>query len=161
MRKSVVLAGAVLLLASAICAAQTPPQPPPQVPPSPQVPLSPPAPPGDPIGQQLFPPELVMQYQRAIGLTAAQRSGITDAIAGMQSKVLTVQWDMQTESQKLVELLGGTRVDEAAVLAQVDRVLALEREVKRRQIALLIKIKNTLSAEQQNKLRSLRSESPR
>jgi len=155
MRKSLVLAGAVLLLASAICAAQTPPQPPPQVPPSPQVP------PGDPIGQQLFPPELVMQYQRAIGLTAAQRSGITEAIAGMQSKVLTVQWDMQAESQKLVELLGGTRVDEAAVLAQVDRVLALEREVKRRQIALLIKITNTLSAEQQNKLRSLRSEPPR
>ena len=148
MRKSLVLAGTVLLLVSSICTAQTPPQPSPQ------------APPGDPIGQQLFPPEVVMQNQRAIGLTTAQRSAITDAITGMQSKVLTVQWDMQTESQKLAELLGGTRVDEAAVLSQVDRVLALEREVKRRQLSLLIKIKNTLSAEQQNKLKSLRSESP-
>jgi hypothetical protein len=43
-----------------------------------------------------------------------------------------------------------------AVLAQVDRVLAIEREVKRAHIAMLVRIKNTLTREQQAALHVLR-----
>ena len=48
-----------------------------------------------------------------------------------------------------------------AALAQVDEVLAVEREVKRAHITLLIQIKNTLSAEQQAKLAAARATAAR
>jgi len=48
-------------------------------------------------------------------------------------------------------------VDETAVLAQVDKVLALERQVKRTQILLLVRIKNLLTEPQQAKLAELRA----
>jgi hypothetical protein len=44
------------------------------------------------------------------------------------------------------------------VLEQVDRVLAAEREVKRTQLALMIRIKNTLTEQQQSALDKLRKQ---
>ena len=67
-----------------------------------------------------------------------------------------MQWDMQSEGEKLVKLLKAHPVDEPAVLAQVDQVLNREREIKKAQISLLIQIKNLLSEAQQNKLTELR-----
>jgi len=67
-----------------------------------------------------------------------------------------MQWDMQSESEKLVQLLKARPVDENAVLAQVDQVLNREREIKKAQISLLVRIKNLLTDWQQNKLMELR-----
>jgi Spy/CpxP family protein refolding chaperone len=117
-------------------------------------------PPPDPVGQALFPPELVMKYQQALGITPTQRATITAAIGKTQGQMLNVQWDMQSATQKLADLLNATPVDETAALAQVDRVLGLEREVKRAQLSLVIRIKNALTREQQAKLKALRSAEP-
>ncbi len=113
------------------------------------------APAPDPIAQFLFPPELVMQHQQSIRLSDAQRRSITAAISALQSRVLEMQWDMQAQQQKLTELLGQTPVDEAAALAQADRLMETEHQVKRTHLAALIKIKNVLTQEQQRKLRAL------
>ena len=98
-----------------------------------------------------------MQHQQALGITATQRATIIAAIEKTQSRMLEFQWDMQGATQKLAELLNATPVDETAALAQVDRVLSLEREVKRAQLSLVIRIKNALTREQQARLKSLRS----
>jgi Spy/CpxP family protein refolding chaperone len=103
--------------------------------------------------QLLFPPELVMQHQRELGLTAQQRATITEAVKALQSGVVDLQWQMQDEQQKLHELLARPTVDEAGVLAQVDRVLELERSIKRLHLVMLVRIKNGLTAEQQGLLR--------
>ena len=114
-------------------------------------------PPGDdPIARVVFPPELVMKYSQEIGLDDGQRSAIREKVQAAQSKFLDVQWDLQEESQKLVRLLQAKPVDEAAALAEVDKVLAFEREIKRTQIALLVRIKNVLTEPQQAKLMELR-----
>jgi Spy/CpxP family protein refolding chaperone len=110
----------------------------------------------DPMEDALFAPELVMQHQRAIGLTTEQRTAITDAVKALQAQVVEFQWAMQEEQQTLTELLGQPTVAEATALAQVDRVLEIERQIKRTHLAALIRIKNTLSAEQQQQLRGLR-----
>lgn len=117
--------------------------------------------PDDPLARVLFPPELVMQHQQDIGLRAEQRAGITKAIQDFQTKVVDLQWRMQDQSQRLVTLLEKPTVDPVAALAQVDEVLAVEREVKRAHITLLIQIKNTLSAEQQSKLAAARATAAR
>ena len=108
----------------------------------------------------LFPPELVMQHQQAIRLTSEQRTAITQGIRDFQLKVVELQWKMQDEAQKLTELVQGPKVDETQTLTQVDRVLSIEREIKRAHMALLVRIKNTLTPEQQTTLASLRGAKP-
>jgi Spy/CpxP family protein refolding chaperone len=110
----------------------------------------------DPIAQNLFPPELVMQYRQEIGLDEGQAKVMKDAIQKAQTRFLDMQWDMQSEAEKLVLLLKARPVDENAVLAQVDQVLNREREIKKAQISLLVRIKNLLTDSQQNKLMELR-----
>ncbi len=110
----------------------------------------------DPIAQVLFPPELVMKYRQEINLDEGQSKAIKESIQKAQSKFLDMQWDMQSEAEKLVKLLKAHPVDEGAVLAQVDQVLNREREIKKAQISLLVHIKNLLSEAQQNKLMELR-----
>jgi len=110
----------------------------------------------DPIAPHVFPPELVMKYGQEIGLDEAQRAAMKQAIQAAQAKFLDAQWDMQAASQKMVRLLQARPVDEAAVLAQADKVMGLEREVKRTQLTLLVRIKNLLTEPQQAKLTELR-----
>ena len=115
-----------------------------------------PTPPEDPLAQFVFPPELVMRYAADIGLDERQRAAIKDAVVKTQARVLDVQWDVQGEAEKLARLLQATPVDEAAVLAQADKVMGFEREVKRTHLALLVRIKNVLTDQQRAKLQELR-----
>ena len=46
-------------------------------------------------------------------------------------------------------------MDEAALVAQLDKVLDVERELKHLHIGLLVAIKNLLTPEQQAKLREI------
>ena len=146
-RLSLVLALTVFAIAAAAQQPTTPQPQPPQ--------------PDDPLARVLYPPELVMQHQQDIALRPEQRAVITKAIQEFQTKVVDLQWRMQDQSQRLATLLEKPSVDQAAALAQVDEVLGVEREVKRAHMALLIQIKNTLSAEQQAKLAAAREAAAR
>jgi Spy/CpxP family protein refolding chaperone len=116
-----------------------------------------PSPGDDPLARHLFPPERVMGHAQEIGLDETQRTAIRKEVQKAQSKFLDLQFDIQTEMETLVRLVQQTKVEEPKVLAQLDRVLALEKEIKKTQISLLVRIKNTLTPAQQAKL----SEMPR
>ncbi len=111
----------------------------------------------DPIGQSFFAPELVIQHQEAIGLSAEQKEYLKTEIRQAQLKFTELQWKLQDEMEKLVGLAKQPRVDEQQALAQLEKVLAAEREIKKEQVTLLVRIKNKLSPEQQAKLSELRS----
>ena len=115
---------------------------------------------GDPIAEQVFAPELIMKHQRDLALTEVQERTIKEAIQRAQLKFFDAQWQMQSEQSTLVKLLSARPADETAVLAQIDRVLNLEREIKRAQMSLLIRIKNTLSDQQIARLTELRKQRP-
>ena len=110
----------------------------------------------DPFARFLFPPELVMQHQGQIGLQESQRAALQSAIQEAQSTMLRMQFALAAEAEKLTKLLEPPRLDEKDVVAQVDRILSMERDVKRAQVTLMVRIKNTLTEEQQAKLRQLR-----
>jgi Spy/CpxP family protein refolding chaperone len=113
-------------------------------------------PPGDdPLARILFPPDRVMAHASEIGLDDAQRSAIRAEVQKTQPKFLDLQFDMQAEMEKFKNVLQEKRVDEAKALGELDRVLALEKEIKRTQIGLLVRIKNTLTPAQQSKLEEL------
>lgn len=113
----------------------------------------------DPIGQNVFPPELIMQHQEDVGLTDEQRSYMKNEIHQAQLRFTDLQWKAQDEVEKMVALLKLERVDEQQALAQLDKVVNAEREIKRAQIALLVRIKNKLTPEQQARLREFKSQS--
>jgi len=116
-----------------------------------------PGPGPDDWGRNFFAPELVMQHQTEIGLQDAQRTALTSALQQAQAKFTDVQWKLSAESEKMGRLLQSTQVDETQVLEQADRILALEREIKKAQISLMVRIKNTLTAAQQAKLAEIRN----
>jgi Spy/CpxP family protein refolding chaperone len=114
----------------------------------------------DELAQNLFPPDQVLKYREEIGLDDSQSRALKELIEQAQARFVSLQWDLQGEAGKLARLLRSPRVDETAALAQVDRVLGQEREVKKAQLTLLIRIKNLLTPEQQQKLSVLRDKSP-
>lgn len=116
--------------------------------------------PPDPIAENVFPPELVLQHQDAIALTDSQREAIRNEIKSTQGRFLDLQWSLQGEVSKLATLLKPARVDEPKAVTQLGKVLDAEREVKRAQITLLVRIKNILTPEQQTKLAESRHPLP-
>ncbi|MBI3450149.1 MAG: hypothetical protein HY049_14695 [Acidobacteria bacterium] len=112
------------------------------------------------LQRYLFPPELIMEHQQEIGLTSAQRDAVKSEIKRAQSQFLDAQWDMRGEVEKLGRMLLSPRVDETAALAQAERVMGMENEVKKTHLALVIRIKNLLTDEQQERLRGIRPPPP-
>jgi Spy/CpxP family protein refolding chaperone len=110
----------------------------------------------DELSQNLFAPELILKYRQNIGLDDAQSKSLKELVQKAQSRFLDLQWDMQTEAGKLAQLLREPRIDENAAIAQADRVLGMEREVKKAQLSLLVRVKNLLTPAQQDQLVELR-----
>lgn len=111
---------------------------------------------GDPLAGQLYPPELVMQNQHALGLTDDQQKSLRAAVKESQGDFTDLQWQVHAEMEALQELMKAERADEKQTLAQLDKLLKVENQIKRAQLTLAIRIKNILTAEQQQKLRALR-----
>lgn len=116
-------------------------------------------PPHDPLAEHVLPPELIVQHQKAIGLTDPQRTALIGEVKRVQSRMIDLQWDLQRAVERMSELIGQDKVDEAAALDQLDKVLAVEREIKRAHIVLAARLKNLLTPEQQRTLRELRAAS--
>jgi Spy/CpxP family protein refolding chaperone len=110
----------------------------------------------DPIAHFLFPPELIMAHAQELGLQDKDRLAIKDEVGKAQSKFFDLQWQTREETDKMVKLLQQTPADEAKILAEADRIMALEREIKRTHLTLLVRLKNMLTAEQQAQLQRLR-----
>lgn len=110
----------------------------------------------DPLAQYFFPPEMVMKHQREIDLTDRQRSAIQLAIKDAQGKFVDLQFRMSAEMENLQRLLSASSVNETKVVDQLDRVLDCERDVKHAQLALMIRVKNQLTEQQQSVLSQLR-----
>lgn len=106
----------------------------------------------DPVARYLFPPEKVLGAARELGLDDAQKKTIRAEIVKSQSKFLDLQLDMQENAERLSALLQEKPVDETKVLNELDKILSTEKEMKRVQLSLLIRIKNALTAPQQAKL---------
>ena len=106
----------------------------------------------DPFAAYLFPPDRVMSHSLEIGLEDSQKVSIRNDVQKFQSKFVDLQFELQGESEKMVRLLQEKPVDETKVLAQVDRILSLEKDIKKMQVSLLVRVKNVLTPAQQAKL---------
>ncbi len=119
-------------------------------------PLGAQAKPDDAFQRAMFDPQFVLRNAQAIGLSPAQRKTILDELKSAQIALAPLQVDMTGPAMELQELVDAPRVDEAKVLVIVEQVLRIENEVKKRQVMLIVRIKNVLSPEQQSRLRAIR-----
>jgi len=108
-----------------------------------------------PLKDYLFPPEIVMQNQQAIGLSDDQKAYLKTELRQAQVRFTELQWKLQDEMERFVALLKPAKVDEQQALAQLEKVLAAERDVKHTQMSLLIRIKDHLTPDQQSKLQEI------
>lgn len=113
----------------------------------------------DPIAENLFPPDQVLANQQAIQLDDSQKNYIRGEVLKAQSRFTELQFQLQDAMEALLAVLKQDPVDESRALVQLDKVLNAEREIKRAQIALMVRIKNKLTPEQQARLRQLRGKS--
>ncbi|HEY3052813.1 MAG TPA: periplasmic heavy metal sensor [Thermoanaerobaculia bacterium] len=110
----------------------------------------------DPFARYLFPPELIMAHSQDLGLQEKQRETIKSEVQKAQSKFFDLQWQAKEEGDKMVKLLQQSPADEGRILEQADRIMSLEREIKRTHLTMLIRLRNLLSAEQQAKLQQFK-----
>ena len=112
--------------------------------------------PGPDLMRELFPPELVMRYQTEINLGEDQKKSLVKETQTLQSDLVPLQFDMGEAAGKLREALAAPKIDEEKASALADRLMTLESRIKKRHLALMIRIKNILTPDQQTQLRELR-----
>jgi len=105
-------------------------------------------PPTDPFAGAFFPPELVLLARDRIALTQEQQETLRASAEKTQSRSEELRTSLQNETTALSALANHDRVDEAAIGAQLDKVLDVERQLKHLHIGLLVTIKNMLTPEQ-------------
>ena len=150
---SVMLAG-VLLGAVLVSAQQQPPQQPQPQPQQPRQP-HPPGPMNDPLGDAMFPPEMIMQHTRDLGLTDEQKTYMRGEIQRTTTRFNELQWQLQDAMEALHTTMKANPVNEQLAMGQLDKVLDAEREIKRLHFGMAINIKNKLTPEQQEKLHGM------
>jgi Spy/CpxP family protein refolding chaperone len=106
------------------------------------------------LERNFFAPELIMQNQNAIGLSTDQQAAIRAEMKKMMAQFTDLQWQQSAETEALATLVKQDRPDEKQVIAQLDKLLSIENEIKRLNTGVLVRIKNTLTPEQQAQLRS-------
>jgi Spy/CpxP family protein refolding chaperone len=109
----------------------------------------------DPFDGAFFPPELVLMARDRIALTQEQQDALRTRLEKTQPRSDELRSKLEKETAALAALAKQERVDEKALLAQLDKVLDVEREVKHLHIGLGVAIKNLLTPEQQAKLREI------
>jgi Spy/CpxP family protein refolding chaperone len=108
--------------------------------------------------EQLLAPQLLLRNQIALNLSDAQVDSIKKLIQESHSKTIDLRTDLQKVTERLGTIVAATKVDEAAALAASDEAMALESQIKKAHFALLIRVKNLLTAEQIQKAKALRAE---
>ena len=112
----------------------------------------------DLMADNFFPPELIMQNQKALNLTADQQTAIRAEMQKTMAKFTDLQWQQSAEGEALEALLKQERVDEKQALSQLDKLLAIESDVKRLHFGTMVRVKNLLTTEQQTQLRELKKQ---
>jgi TonB-dependent SusC/RagA subfamily outer membrane receptor len=112
----------------------------------------------DSFQKELFSADLALKYRAEIGLTTQQVGDIKKIHSDHMGAFTSKKWDLDAQVAILNKFVAQPAVDEKASLAQMDKVMKLEGELKHMKLAVLIKIKNELKESQQEQLKKLRTE---
>jgi Spy/CpxP family protein refolding chaperone len=157
MKKMIAAVFAVAFLFATVVTAQQPGQPgqPPVGPGADNLPNHPHPPNPDPLAHLMFPPDMIMNHARQLNLTDEQKTFMRSEIQKTTVSFQDLQWKLHDQMELLQETMKATSVNEQQALAQLDKVLDLEREIKRLHIGMAVRLKNRLTPEQQDQLHKM------
>ena len=104
--------------------------------------------PKDVFKGKLFAPNVILEHREALGLSKDQFTAIRAAVVEVQSGVAEHEWDMQEAYQALMAELDKSPVDEEKVIEHADEALLAENQVKKKQMAMLVRLRNLLTDDQ-------------
>lgn len=111
----------------------------------------------DVFQESLYSAETVMKNRDKIALTDQQAEKIKKIHSQNAGEFSTLKWDLEAATTKLKTLLDEPKVNQEAVQKQMDLVLQLENQLKKKQLTTLVAIKNELTPNQQKELDQLKS----
>lgn len=113
-------------------------------------------PPGGSLERHMFPPELVMHNQQELGLSDDQRTAIKKEMQQGQRRFLDLRWELDKEMEAMKKLVSQDKVDEKKALTQLNKIMDIEKQIKRTQMTLLIRTKNLLTPGQRARLNEIK-----
>mgnify|MGYP005811074751 CR=1 FL=1 len=110
----------------------------------------------DMFQESLYSAETVMKNREKITLTDQQAEKIKKIHSQNAGEFSTIKWDLDAATAKLKTMLAEPKINQEAVQKQMDIVLQLENQLKKKQLTTLVAIKNELSQTQQQELDKLK-----
>lgn len=110
----------------------------------------------DPFQGRLIAPNVILDNRDELDLTREQFTAIRQAVVTAQGEIAEHEWDLREAYQLVMADLDESPVDADKVLANIEKALLAENEVKKRQVALLIELRNLLTDEQFTYLQSVK-----
>jgi len=103
----------------------------------------------------LFPPDFVLANQTALGLSDKQLLAITKDVGATHEKFAAMRDSIRPMADKLHAMLSQTRIDESEAIGLAAQVHDMEKQIKMEHLGLMIRVKNMLTPDQQDTLKSL------
>lgn len=97
---------------------------------------------------KLFAPNVILENQDELKLSKQQLENIRVAVVEVQGSVAEHEWDVREAYQELMAELDKSPIDEDRVLEFASAALLAENEVKKKQMRMLIRLRNVLTEEQ-------------
>lgn len=105
---------------------------------------------------KLFAPNVILENRTELSLSKQQFTDIKKAVVEVQTNVAEHEWDVREAYQNIMAELDNSPIDEQQVLEHVGAALKAENEVKKLQVAMLVRLKNLLTDDQVAYLESVR-----
>lgn len=109
------------------------------------------------LSDVLLTSEMIMMHASELKLTPIQMASVRKEVENSNVKFNELSWHLDEAVEILRQRILVHAVDEERALAQLDRVLDIERKIKRLHVRMSIRIRNQLTLEQLGKLQSARA----
>ena len=103
---------------------------------------------GDVFKGKLFAPDIILEHRSELGLTKQQFTDIRAVVVEVQTGIAEHEWDMREAYQEVMAELDRTPINEADILQYAMAAMLAENKVKAKQLSMLVRLKNLLTAEQ-------------
>jgi len=103
------------------------------------------------LKEYLYPPRKIMKHADELELTRKQRQTIKAALRAANAQISDLRFELQEEQDRLTQMVAGDQ-DADAILAQADKVMALEARIKRTHLKLMLDVKGVLTAKQRQEV---------
>jgi Spy/CpxP family protein refolding chaperone len=113
------------------------------------------------MGVHFYPPPVVLRRGKEIGLTPDQTTKIRAEMLATHSRGIDLHAKIEHSKVETARLLSADKVDEKAVLTQVDEGAKAEAEMHKLHVGTMLRVRALLTPEQRQKLEEHASPKPR